>query len=194
MWQTKMWMGLRLVHQWRVACVYFYTVSILPKKAESVCKCASRCLVQDSTWATARCVWSQVTVQVAKLHISSRYVSLIKEDRDTETAIVGRDVNVEANEVQYSETTAFLWKEHPVAENTTKLQPRLPGIISEVWNRVTLAFWHTNCNIFKSHFQALDWRTLQLFSEPAENHCLHSTGSAVSTPPHVVKKEELTGE
>lgn len=47
--------------------------------------------------------------------------------------------------------------------NMTKLQPRPPGITSEVWNRcvtVPQAFWQINCNIFRSNIQAPDRRTL----------------------------------
>lgn len=50
--------------------------------------------------------------------------------------------------------------------NMTKLQPSPPGITSEVWNRcvtVPQAFWQTNCNVFRSNFQAPDRRTLQFF-------------------------------
>lgn len=61
-------------------------------------------------------MWSQVTVQVTKLHIRSRSISLIEEDRDMETAIAERNGNVEANGVQYGKTTGYLLKEHPAAE------------------------------------------------------------------------------
>lgn len=123
-------------HKCFIACMnysvvfFFNIVSILLKKAEPVCKCASRCLVQDSEV----CVWSQVTVQVAKLHQEQIH----QEDGDTEPAPVGRNRDVEANEAQYSQARAHLLKEHPAAKNTTTLQPRRPGITGEVWNRCVM--------------------------------------------------------
>lgn len=121
--------------------------------------CSGEHLIQ----AAARRAWSQVTVQVTKLCTRSGY-------RDLETVRAGRKTNVKSNLATQRQifNGASDWIKHDQAadQTTTNYSSHL-----QLHSERRVAYFH-----------------VQFSGAGLENVCLHSDGSAVSTPPGVAKK------